>query len=557
MPVCFVSARTGAGVAELLDVIVKLLPEPDRGQSAAVPAGRGRRGEPMHGRARPVAARAGARVQGHGRPLRRQARRLPRAPGHDHAATASSSSATGASPSRSATCSCCRARSTSRWHGAVPGDIVRGRPRSTRSQFDAVLHDAAEDDHIHLKPLDVPGAGARPGDRAQAARRRAAHVGDPAASWSAKTPACGSSTWRPPTRPWSTAWASCTCACCWSGCARCTASRSRRGRRASPTARRSPRRPRATTGTRSRPAAPASSARCSCASSRCRAARGFEFVDAGQGRRHPGPVHAGGREGRARRCWRRARSPATRWSTCGWWCTTASTTASTARRSPSSPPGARPSWRRCGAARPIVLEPIVNIEITAPDSRDRRHHRRPGVAARPGERHRRRGAGHRPASRARRRCRSWPDYQSRLNALTSGQGSYTHRAVALRGGAAGDAAGADGAVPAARRGMSSLRYRFDSCSAPAGRALQPLLTLENRAGGAVRPCGSRRLLLRAGDFLAAALLAGALRAGAFFAEPFSGRGAARALPKTTFSRRSSLPRGPSRPLRPAWPMAAP
>ena len=51
-----------------------------------------------------------------------------------------------------------------------------------------------------------------------------------------------------------------------------TSSRSTRGRRASPTARRSPRRPRATTATRSRPAAPASSARCSCASSRCRAA---------------------------------------------------------------------------------------------------------------------------------------------------------------------------------------------------------------------------------------------------------------------------------------------
>ena len=57
----------------------------------------------------------------------------------------------------------------------------------------------------------------------------------------------------------------------------------RPGRRAFRIARRSPRRPKATTGTRSRPAARASSARSTCASSRCRAARGFEFVDAVKG----------------------------------------------------------------------------------------------------------------------------------------------------------------------------------------------------------------------------------------------------------------------------------
>ncbi len=37
IPICFVSARTGAGVPELLDVIAKLLPDPDRGESAGVP----------------------------------------------------------------------------------------------------------------------------------------------------------------------------------------------------------------------------------------------------------------------------------------------------------------------------------------------------------------------------------------------------------------------------------------------------------------------------------------------------------------------------------------
>jgi elongation factor G len=61
----------------------------------------------------------------------------------------------------------------------VPGDIC-AVAKVDELHFDAVLHDAAEDDHLHLKPLPFPGAGARPGDRAQAARRRAAHVGDPA-----------------------------------------------------------------------------------------------------------------------------------------------------------------------------------------------------------------------------------------------------------------------------------------------------------------------------------------------------------------------------------------
>ena len=40
VPVCFVSARTGAGVRELLDVIVEAGAQPHRRQPAAVPQGR-------------------------------------------------------------------------------------------------------------------------------------------------------------------------------------------------------------------------------------------------------------------------------------------------------------------------------------------------------------------------------------------------------------------------------------------------------------------------------------------------------------------------------------
>ena len=54
----------------------------------------------------------------------------------------------------------------------------------------------------------------------------------------------------------------------------------------------------------------------------------------------------------------------------------------------------------------------------------RRHHRRPGVAARPGQRHARPPAGA-LAVLAQAPLSELASYQSRLNALTGGQGRYT------------------------------------------------------------------------------------------------------------------------------------
>jgi elongation factor G len=154
IPVCFVSARTGAGVAELLDVMVRLLPDPAEGNppkflrgggAAAVPV----RAEPDPARhvlahvfkvsVDPYVGKMGIfRVHqgtvtrdsqlyvGDGRrPFK--VGHLFRLQGKDHMEIAS----------------------------AGPGELC-AVAKVDEIHFDAVLHDAAEDEHIHLQPLDFP-----------------------------------------------------------------------------------------------------------------------------------------------------------------------------------------------------------------------------------------------------------------------------------------------------------------------------------------------------------------------------------------------------------------
>ena len=175
IPVCFTSARNGAGVTELLDVIVKLLPNPTEGNPPPFFKGDGekRRGVPRR-------ARPGKHVLAHVFKVTIDPYVGKLGVFRVHQGTVTPDTqlfvGDGASRSRSGTCTCCRARTTSRSTGGVPGDIA-AVAKIDEIQFDHVLHDSHDEDHMHLRPLEFPTPmfGAR--DRAEEARRRAAPVG--------------------------------------------------------------------------------------------------------------------------------------------------------------------------------------------------------------------------------------------------------------------------------------------------------------------------------------------------------------------------------------------
>ena len=273
VPVVFTSAKTGAGIGELLDVIVKLLPNPAEGNPPVYlnePTDRRRVFRPDRAaRSGPACARA--RLQDRDRSLRRPAGGVSRPPGSNHAGNAAlhrrrQEAGQGRTPLRA------EGQDAGRGRRGGPGGHLRDR-QDRRHPFDHILHDSPGDAHIHARPLELPvavfGLAVQPkkrGDEQKVsdvlhklmaedpvlpprAQRAGERDGDARHRRDAPQGDAGEDGER------STRWS-------WT-----------RGRPRSPTARPSRRAPRATAGTRSRPAAPGSSARCSSRSSRCRAAR--------------------------------------------------------------------------------------------------------------------------------------------------------------------------------------------------------------------------------------------------------------------------------------------
>ena len=154
VPICFVSARTGAGVPELLDIFVKLMPNPTEGNPPQFLKGEGAAAEPIHAlpdpskhvlahvfkvMIDPFVGKVGV-FRVHQGTITRDTQlfigdgRKPFKVGHPYLL---------------------QGKEFVEADALVPGDIG-AVAKVDEIHFDAVLHDSHDEDHIHLAPLEFP-----------------------------------------------------------------------------------------------------------------------------------------------------------------------------------------------------------------------------------------------------------------------------------------------------------------------------------------------------------------------------------------------------------------
>jgi elongation factor G len=154
IPVCFVSARSGAGVAELLDIIVKQLPNPTEANPPDFLKGEGEAAVPIQAKPDPSLHVLAHVFKVTVDPF---VGRMGIFRVHQGTVTKDSQLyiGDGRKPFKVGRLIMLQGKDTVEVSSALPGDIV-AVAKVDEIHFDAVLHDAAEDDHIHLKPLDFP-----------------------------------------------------------------------------------------------------------------------------------------------------------------------------------------------------------------------------------------------------------------------------------------------------------------------------------------------------------------------------------------------------------------
>ena len=154
IPVCFASAKSGAGIAELLEVIVKLLPHPGEANPPEFLRGEGEGAEKLSAAPDPKRHVLAHVFKVTVDPFvgRMGIFRI-----HQGTVTRDSQLyiGDGRKPFRVGHLFMLQGKDHVEVQSALPGDIV-AVAKVDDIRFDAVLHDAAEDDHIHLAPLPFP-----------------------------------------------------------------------------------------------------------------------------------------------------------------------------------------------------------------------------------------------------------------------------------------------------------------------------------------------------------------------------------------------------------------
>ena len=154
VPVCFVSAKTGAGVAELLDILVKLAPNPAEGNPPLFYKGEGDAAQAFRSEPDPkkhVLAHVFKVV------VDPFVGKLGVFRVHQGTVTKDTQLfiGDGRKPFKVGHLFLLQGGKSVEIERAVPGDIV-AVAKVDEIEFDCVLHDSHDEDHIHMRPLEFP-----------------------------------------------------------------------------------------------------------------------------------------------------------------------------------------------------------------------------------------------------------------------------------------------------------------------------------------------------------------------------------------------------------------
>ncbi len=154
VPICFVSGRSGAGLAELLDIFVKLMPNPAEGNPPLFVTGEGEKEEEFHSEPDPKKHVLAHVFKVTVDPF---VGKLGMFRVHQGTITKDTQLYIGHArkPFKVGHLFMMQGKDHVEIDSVVPGDIA-AVAKIDDIEFDAVLHDSPEDEHIHLRPLEFP-----------------------------------------------------------------------------------------------------------------------------------------------------------------------------------------------------------------------------------------------------------------------------------------------------------------------------------------------------------------------------------------------------------------